>query len=1630
MQHKLVISATFSAEPLYTPLRAVSDLVRTSVAVNFAPFNQVIQQLVDPNGLLRKSSGHCVVLVRWSDWLPQFDLATMDNRAHELVSHLSRFADEAKRPLLLLFCPEATASPERSAAINVVEQGVQRELSQLANLMIVTSAELLDLYPTDVIHDPIAAQTASIPYTSSFYAVVAARVARWLNSNVHAPSKVLILDCDHTLWSGVCGEEGPLGIRVTAAHQELQQCALDLRSKGVLLGLCSKNEARDVWDVFEQNPHMLLKREHITTSRINWDAKSLNLRSMANELGLSLASFVMLDDNPVECAELRANCPNILTLQIPTDGTQARFLKHIWALDRSHVTVEDSRRAELYQQEQARQALKAEATSLTSFLADLQLQVDFEELSKGNSARAAQLMQRTSQFNLSGLQLAADELERSSGFVVSVSDKYGDYGIVGAVVYRAAAQFDVTALVLSCRALGRGVEQHMMKHLAECARNYDRVQFAFQPTVRNTPAFTFLQYLAETSTSGNSLAKVSQSVSIDSSALQSLDPLQPIELASEQSSDAGNHVPTTGVNGAPSELMQTIATTLDTAENVQRYVFSQSRPRPSTAEPYVAPANSLEERVVQICEQVLHLRPVGVNDSIKDLGGTSLHIVQIHSRMVRELDVSLTITELYSLPSIQSLVERLNRGAGTTASAAEPRVRKRVQETSKSSAPKGTTDIAVIGLAGQFPGARNAMQFWQNLVEGVNSIVDIDDAQLNLPTNSPLRQNPNLVRKSSSVQDADFFDAKFFQIFPKEARVMDPQHRLLLECAWHALEDAGYTPDAIPVPVGVFAGCYMNTYMLASLESNPRLLESLANSFHGGDLLTELGNDKDYLATRISFLLNLRGPAITVQTACSTSLVAIVQACQSLQAGHCDMALAGGSTLKLPQHRGYLYTEGGMVSPDGMVRTFDANARGTVFGEGCGMVTLKRLADAIADRDDIYSVIKGSGINNDGHAKLGYTAPSVEGQRAAIAMAHRQARISADTISYVEAHGTGTALGDPIEVDALTQAFRETTEKTQFCAIGSLKTNVGHLDVAAGVAGLIKLCLAMKHQAIPPSLNFEKPNPNIDFERSPFFVNTRLRPWLIGELPRRAGLSSFGVGGTNAHIVVEEPPTHPDIPSKRRYHPLVLSGRSEGALQNQCQELASFLETDPNADLADVAYTLACGRKKFNYTAGLVATTTAEAIKILRADTPARPLRAHQVRRKSPVVFMFPGQGSQHVGMADELYAQEPVFAQVVDRCAELLLPHLGFDLRERLLNGPGDSESAVILNQTSVAQPAIFTVSYALAVWLMNLGLAPSRLLGHSVGEFVAATLAGTFTLEDALRIIALRARTMQDLPSGDMLAVRLSEAKLAERLPPSLAIAAINSPSLCVVSGPKSDVATFQQLLESTDVVCRALHTSHAFHSEMMSPAVAPLQEMLGKISLATPRIPIISSVTGVQLPDTQATAPGYWATHLRETVRFSDALATVISSGSEILVEVGPGQVLSTLAKQHPASDAKRSILSLLPHAKQSTSAGEHLIMSTVRIWQAGADLELDRLYQSEERRRRHLPTYPFERQRYWFDEIEVETDDRTNSLAAPGIQPDATVKLAPQQASRIAETPAERIVRQQLQIMRQQLETYRN
>nr|WP_330165855.1 SDR family NAD(P)-dependent oxidoreductase [Seohaeicola saemankumensis] len=917
-------------------------------------------------------------------------------------------------------------------------------------------------------------------------------------------------------------------------------------------------------------------------------------------------------------------------------------------------------------------------------------------------------------------------------------------------------------------------------------------------------------------------------------------------------------------------------------------------------------------------------------------------------------------------------------------------------------------DIAIVGMAAHLPGAGDVGTYWHNLRQGLRSIRQLSEDELLAAGEARhVMARPDYVPFAAPLDRFDHFDAEFFGFSPKDAAIMDPQHRQFLEVIWEALENAGHMPEDFNGPVGVFGGCGMGSYFYFNICSNPDLVQDV-----GMFLLRHTGNDKDFLTTRASHVFNLTGPSVNVQTACSTSLVAVHYAVQSLLTGESDMAIAGGVTIELPQNRGYIYKDGEILSPDGECHAFDHRAQGTVFGSGAGAVVLRRLSDAIADGDHIWGVIKGTAINNDGAAKAGYLAPSVDGQSAAIVEAQAVAGVSPDTVGYIECHGTGTYLGDPIEVAALTEAFRQGGAQGEgFCRIGSVKTNIGHLDTAAGVASLIKTTLALHHGQIPPSLGYEAPNPVIGFEGSPFTVNDRLTDWPRGTTPRRAGVNSLGVGGTNAHVVLEEAPLvdasgQSDFP----FQPLVISARSKAALDEAAQRLADHLEHNPDQPLPDVAFTLRHGRRAFEQRRVIVAETHAEASATLRANDPRRVF-THKVLGDAPdVVFMFPGGGAQYAGMARDLYDAEPVFRDWMDRGLDVLQAKLDYDIRALWLPAAGQEAAAdERLKQPSVQLPLIMIVEYALAQLWISWGVKPAALVGHSMGENTAACVAGIMSFEDCIGLVHLRGTLFDTVPAGGMLSVGLPAEDLRPLLGDDLDLGAVNGPALSVASGPQAALDRLQAELEAREVEFQRIPIDIAAHSRMLEPILQRFGDYLRSIKLNAPQIPVMSNRTGQILSDAQAMDPYYWVGHLRGTVLFADCIATLAADAPKgqgrVFLEVGPGKGLASLAGQH-ANVTPNAVIGSLRHPQDHVADDAYFMAMLARMWAVGVAIDWDQIWGGVPRNRVPLPSYAFQRSRYFIEPGKgAQTQDdadlwplRSDNLDAWGYRPAWVPRLA--------------------------------
>lgn len=878
-------------------------------------------------------------------------------------------------------------------------------------------------------------------------------------------------------------------------------------------------------------------------------------------------------------------------------------------------------------------------------------------------------------------------------------------------------------------------------------------------------------------------------------------------------------------------------------------------------------------------------------------------------------------------------------------------------------------DIAIIGMAGRFPGAEDITTYWRNLLDGLETITTFTEEELRASgVDEELIGAPNYIRRRGILGDAQHFDASFFDITPRDAEIMDPQHRNFLECSWLAFENAGYVPSTYPGKVSVFGGTG-TAWHLQQAGANQEVQKYAS----GASLVTN--NDKDYVTTRVSYKLNLKGPSVDVQTACSTAMVAIVMGVNSLLNGESDMVLAGGVSIDTPERRGYLYMQGGMESADGHCYAFDSRANGTVFSRGVGVVLLKRLSDALHDGDHIYAVIKGGAINNDGNNKAGFTAPGIAGQIAVAREALKRAEVDPASINFVEAHGTATALGDPIEFSSLSQTFQEFTAKNQFCRLGSVKTNIGHTDAASGVASLIKASLALKNRVLPASLHYKAPNPNIDFENSPFIMNTETHPLDANGAPLRALVNSFGVGGTNACVIMEEAPEAPVSSAADGHLLFPYSAKTPSALEKVRENLRKHLQEHSELNLADVAYTLQVGRQHMTHSGFVVARDRETLLSKLSQPTVSAPQLS---KKRKAVVFMFPGQGNQYINMARELYDSYPTFRQAMDRCCAYLDSILEHNLRDIIFQD-ADSADKDLINETQYTQPALFVVEYALAQLWLSWGVQPDMMIGHSVGEYVAACLSGVLSLKDALTAVAMRGKLVQQLPAGAMLAVLMDEETLRARLTGSqLEIAAANYPGLCVIAGGLVEIEAFQNKLEDEGVFCKHLDTSHAFHSYMMEPMLNDFRKVIEKITFNPPVIPFVSTVTGEWITDSQAQSKDYWINHVRQPVLFTHAFKTLIAEDHHafVFLEVGPGRSLESAAKQHINPAENPAIFASLPTAKDVALTGEQCLSALGQLWSCGVAIDWTGYYDGHCRLRLPLPGYPFERKEFRLPLISVD------------------------------------------------------
>lgn len=1575
---KVYITGTFTAEPLSPYLEFWKEKAVLPLDFEFVGYNQVFQQLLNPSGEFNTNrDGYNIVLVRFEDLVDGFPSGNsremLDRKLNEFIDAVDA-AGEINKKGKYLFAITAPSTRhgndhDTSGYLDEWENKIISRYNDSRNIFIIPSGETLSKYSIGDYYEPLGEEHGHIPYKDDYFVSLASILARYIHSFRSSPPKAIAVDCDNTLWKGVVGEDGWDGVKVGAAELAIQEFLIEQHSQGVLICLCSKNNEDDVFEVLEKNEHMKLGRDHISFHRINWLPKSRNILDMSREINIGEDSFVFIDDNPVECDEVRQNLPAVNVIFKPEGISDAGFLKNSWIFDRVRLTGEDLKRAKMYRDEADRTKLKSSFSNYTDFINSLDINAEIDTFQIPDIPRISQLSYRTNQFNFSTIRRDEGQMQELAEsdtydcFQVRVSDRFGEYGLTGVIIASKTGEYIIDSFLLSCRVLGKGLEHELVRFLGTKARESgaEYIVFRFRETAKNTPAKMFLD---------QSFSDYASTVEggCDYRVPVSFAEQLKFSYATDDEDDGGGEESAEPAKGPDRTIRERNAFTRLVSEN---YITvgsirqaargkgkRQKKDEKRSKQLSPGSKSGLTKLVTDVWKEVLNLDDLGPGDNFFDLGGHSVLIPQIVIDLANNHDIRINIVDIFQYPTINDLVNFI--------ADSEPESQNLLKEEAgeRSSKPG---DIAVIGVAGRFPGSENTDGFWDTIINGREQVVRHSREELeekNVP--GEMLDNERYVYASPRLDIADKFDSSFFGFTPREADFMDPQHRMFLEVCYEAMESAGYRKESHDFPVGVFGGCGMNNYLVKNIL--PAALKG--NSI--GEIQTILNNNSDYLTTRVSYKMNLRGPSIDIQTACSTSLVAVHMACRSIIDGESRMALAGGSFISFPRDEGYMYEPGEISSPDGHCRPFDKDAVGTLFGEGAGVVVLKRMEDALEDKDNILAVIKATAINNDGSQKVGYMAPSVKGQSEVIQSALRKSGINPETISYIETHGTGTKMGDPIEIAALSQTYRRYTEKKAYCALGSVKANIGHLDAAAGISGLIKTVLLLNNKKLPPMVNFSVPNPELDLDESPFYINKELRDWETNGHPRRAAVSSFGIGGTNAHCILEEVPQRQSKESARRIHFIPLSARGKAAMQRQVDNFGSYLKTTGHK-IADIAWTLQQGRE--HLPARTVSWFDSEdGDKDIFDAGKDRKVTGTSSARDPRVVFMFTGQGSQYIGMAKGLYDNFSLFREKVDRSAEILKPY-GVDVLKYILEKDTD-ELRAELNQTSITQPLLYTIQYALAELLGDFGVKPDALIGHSIGELSAAAIAGVFTFEDGLRLVYERGRLMQEQEAGAMLSVQLPAEELDGHIIEETEISVINAPSATVVSGSFGAIDSLEEKLrtEFPAVHITRLKTSHAFHSYLVEPAAKEFATIAAGIEMNEPEIPMISNVTGKWADNNRIKDPEYWGSHIRSRVDFAGGMLELLKDENSFYIEVGPGSSLSTLLSLYNGN--KIPVCRTTRHPKEKADDLAIFLKSIATAWVQGVNIDWSWYYRDEERFRVPMPTYPFERKRHWISHIPAD------------------------------------------------------
>ncbi len=1601
----IVLSASFTAEPFLPALRFWFYELGLPASVEISPYGQVLQELINPGSALSSnSSGISVVMLRIRDWLRELSHDAMKtseglrtflgNTSEEFVRAMRSHRAHASVDTIFVLCPSInnTLKEEDRELLNA-ESNLLQELTTIPGLQIIAAKDFNDRYDVnpDEINDPLREEIAHIPYKDAYIYTLATLLMRSIYRKFLPVRKVVVVDCDNTLWAGVVGELGVEGIKFDLVHKELHATLTRLGKSGMLICLCSKNEEVDVWEVFESRKDFGLRRDQIVASMINWNPKSENIRLLASRLNVGIDSFIFIDDNPVECAEVRSGCPEVLVLEWPQeDNAATRLLQHTWEFDLLEGTKEDSKRTKLYRDEFRRQEAKDDTFTLREFIESLQLQVDIIPLSKEDVPRASQLTLRTNQFNFTTRRRKENDLKslfESDSYVgstIQVRDRFGDYGLVGLVIAEKQGAFLlVDTFLLSCRVLGRGVEHEMAAELGRRAMELKRetVRFLIIPTEKNTPARSFLESIC--SSEQKKVFEGSFQCDIPAAELSNLK-FEPAEQKEDDSQKQQKEKQSTPdkvqvIDGKQqrSRERQIVRAASELSSIKQLNTAIGGSTDNQSLSPLVAHS---DEQSDDIAQQIYQTFSAALNipisnlkeiDQLEQLGCSSFKIVEITVSLTDKYSW-LPSTLLFEHRSISEIIQNVTDLLGKTderepASTSEKTITTVADPGNKNS----QSDIAVIGMNLRCGGANSPDELWELLSSGGTSVGPAP----------PDRGYPDNVQNWAAwVDGVDSFDANFFGISPREAEYMDPQLRLFLETAWSALEDGACMGDRSDVDTGVYVGVLYGDYV-----------------FHANCLAGK--KDQPYrcwegfsLANRLSQFLGFRGPSLAVNTACSSSGTALHIACKALAAGECTTAIVGGVNLILDADRLSQLGRLGIISPTGKCSPFGNEANGTIIGEGVGVVVLRPLHEAQQRGDHIYGVIKGTALST-GAGTVGFTAPNPTAQAEAIRKSLIVANVDPRTITMVEAHGTGTALGDPIEVRGLTLAYTDKKlwdkkiDGTHTCKLSAIKPNIGHLEAGAGIMGLIKVLLQFDRGYLLPTITSEQPNSQIPFETLPFKIQRKLEPWdraimkvagVPTTFPRRAGLSSFGVGGANAHLILEEPPEASSSDNKlfvRPFHILTLSARNKESLDNQVLRVQEFLGSNQDLALEDISYTANIGRKHFEHRLAFLGSNQTKLMGSLEdyvaGEDPIGCVQGRSPKSTGPtkIAFLFTGQGAQYLDMGKALYKTHPVFRETLDQCVENLKPCMNCSILD-VMFAEKESSEALLLNQTGYTQPALFVIEYSLAKLWESWGIHPDIVIGHSVGEIAALCVAGGVSLEDGLKLTAARGQLMQALPSGGgMASVRAGEAEVKKAIlgyEDRVSIAGFNSPEQTVISGDGDAINEILAQLEVNGIKTKALSVSHAFHSHLMDPMIDKFKEVVKEINFSLPKIPFVSCVKGTLVTD-EIKDSEYWVQQVRNPVRFTEGMKRLEEQSVTTFLEVGPQPVLLGMGK-HCLPDEE---VDWLPSLRGGADEWQTVLGSLAKLYVRGVSIDWKGFDAPYSYKIVSIPNYSFRRKQFWID-----------------------------------------------------------